>query len=261
VKRAINPYLGRVASSVGEKDPRRAIRALVCSQRTPGESLDAMALKLGISRIIEQKLPFDGGLFRLPDGELVIKLNSESSYFRKRFTLAHEIGHLLLKTVPAFRGSHHGDENLERTCDSIAAELLMPSDEIADFVCRLGRPSSGNLKRIASEYAVSVHAAALRLHYDLRLWKCAIGMWSLVPSAKTLWFVGPRRWNIVPDSGLLGRAAKAGGAVIATDLWRSGEDTERVLFDLLSIGYERIVGLVFFVSSFGGNIIGHERTP
>jgi len=234
---------------VGEREPRRGLEVFVRARRSGNESLDALARKLGVTRIIEQRLPFEGGLFQLPDGELVIKLNSESSFVRKRFTLAHEIAHLLLNTVPAHRSANRTDEDLERTCDLIAAELLMPTEEATDFISGLGSPSPENLKAIASRYTVSLQTAAIKVHSALRLWKCGIGMWNLSPTMKTLWFVGPKRWDSVqPDASLLERAASSNTSFHARDLWRRGEVTEPVWLNLLGVGGTNAIGLVHFVS-------------
>jgi Zn-dependent peptidase ImmA (M78 family) len=249
MKPQTNFYLDRIASAVGVRGKGRALERFVSSQRCGGESLESLARKLGVSRIAEERLPFDGGLFQLASGELVIRLNAESSFVRKRFTLAHEIGHLLLKTVPACRGTKRTDEALERTCDLIAAELLMPTEEATDFVHRLGSPSPENLKAIASKYSVSLQTAALRVHYDLKLWKCCLGMWSLSPKMRTLWFVGPRRWdNVEPDPCLLGRAVSSKSSFQTKDLWRRGDLTESVWLNLLGVGDTSAIGLVHFVN-------------
>jgi len=73
--------------------------------------------------------------------------------------------------------------------------------DASNIRCVLDR---AKLKRMAAEYTVSLHAAALRIHYDLKLWKCAIGMWCTVPRPQTVWFVGPRRWDdTMPHQSLL----------------------------------------------------------
>ncbi len=249
MKPTSNPYLKRIASMVGEREPRRALEIFVRARRSGDESLDAVACKLGVSRIIEQRLPFEGGLFQLPDGELVIKLNSGSSFVRKRFTLAHEIAHLLLNTVPAHRSGNRTDEDLERTCDSIAAELLMPTEEATNYIRGLGSPSPENLKAIASMFTVSLQTAAIKVHNGLKLWKCGIGMWSLSPRMKTLWFVGPKRWDSVqPDVSLLERAASSNTSFHTKDLWRRGEVTEPVWLNLLGVGSTSAIGLVHFLN-------------
>lgn len=248
MKQLANPYLKRIASLVGEKDPSHAVEVFVRTHRSACASLEAMARKFGVSRIIEQKLPFEGGLFRLSDGELVIKLNVQSSFVRKRFTLAHEIGHLLLKTVPAFRSTRRTDAALERTCDLIAAELLMPTMETSDFVRCLGQPSPEKLRDIASNYGVSLQTAAIRVHDGLGLWKCSIGMWERSPMIRTAWFVGRHgRDAVEPDSCCLDLALASNRSILASDLWRRGGYTEPVRLNLFGMGSSRVLGLVNFV--------------
>jgi len=249
VKSSSNPYLERVARLVGQKDPTRAVEIFVADGSFPGEPLEALAHRLGVNRIIEERLPFEGGLFRLSHGELVIRLNSESPYVRKRFTLAHEIAHLLLQTVPAFRSTQRTDAALERTCDLIAAELLMPTTETADFVRGLGAPSPEKLRVIASKYSVSTQAAAIRLRDGLKLWKCSIGMWERLPSVRTIWFVGLRRRDRAqPDPCCLDLALASNSSVLTNDLWQRGESTCAVWLNLLGIGKCRVLGLVDFAN-------------
>ena len=249
MRMATNPYLQRVASFVREVNTTIAVRTFVSTNRQGAESLDDMARRLGVSRIIRERLPFEGGLLRLPDGELVIKLNAQSSFVRQRFTLAHEVAHLLLRTEPAFRGNRKSDVYLERACDVIAAELLMPSAEAADFVRDLGSPSPEKLSTIASRYSVSMQTAAIRVHNDFKLWKCCIGMWSVAPKIKTLWFVGPKRWdNVQPDASLVERATSSNASFQTKDLWRRGEVTEPVWLNLLGVGSTSAIGLVHFVN-------------
>jgi hypothetical protein len=249
VKPPPNPYLGRIGSLVGEKDPSRAVPVFVGAYRAPGESLDSLARSLGVSRITEQRLPFEGGLFQLPGGELVIKLNSESSFVRKRFTLAHELGHLLLKTVPAFRSTCRTDAALERACDKIAAELLMPSEDAIAFIRGLGQPSPEKLKIISARYAVSSQTAAIRVHADFRLWKCFIGYWERHPQIKTVWFVGQRRWDRVePDSYSLDLALSSKIPVQSKELWQRGPFTDPVWLNLLRDENGRVLGLVGFLN-------------
>jgi hypothetical protein len=249
VKASLNPYLRRIAFLTGGKDPSRVVQAFVRLHHADSESLDALARKFGVCRIIKQRLPFEGGLFRLPDGELVIKLNSESSFVRRQFTLAHEIAHLLLDTVPAHRSASHTDLHLERSCDLIAAELLMPTEDATVFIHGLGSPSPENLRTIASRYTVSLQTAAIRVCSGLKLWKCGIGMWSLSPKMKTLWFVGPKRWdNVLPAPSLLERAVSSNEPFTATDLWRRRDVSETVLLNLLGIGSTSAIGLVHFVN-------------
>lgn len=75
------------------------------------------------------------------NGSAVIVLNNNHTKVRKRFTLAHEIGHLVYReNIPALKDKAfiaHRDENSttgqdpeERFANKFAAELLMPEEEI-----------------------------------------------------------------------------------------------------------------------------------
>lgn len=232
------------------KTLRTEIAALVKRHHDPSEPLEAMALRCGVSKIIAEPLSFDGGVFQLPNGELIIKLNADSVPTRKRFTLAHEIGHLLLGK-PGLRSSCGRDQELERKCDAIASELLMPTDETISVVTSLGKPTPEKLKALASRFDVSLHAAAFRVHRDLGLWKCFIGCWQRRPEVKTGWFVGyRRRWDSVePDEHSLDLALASETSVQSREYWQRGPQAEPVWLNLLRLGKsDRVVGLVGFVN-------------
>jgi Zn-dependent peptidase ImmA (M78 family) len=251
MKFRVNPYLKRIALSVGEQDVDRGVQKFVQQKLSVSESLEGLARLLGVNEILEEKMTFEGGLFKLPDGKLIIKLNAKSPQSRKRFTLAHEIGHLLLGTIPGRRstqGSEHGsDASLERACDSIAAELLMPSEEAMLFIRGLGQPSPEKLREIASRYRTSLHAAAIRVHYDFRLWNCCIGMWERLPKIRTIWFVGRSRWDRTePDSYSLDLALSSRVSVCSDELWPQGPSTDPVWLNLLRNRDNEVFGLVGF---------------
>jgi Zn-dependent peptidase ImmA (M78 family) len=94
--------------------------------------LKCIARQLGIVRIEPRTMDADGYLGQTDKGELVIRYRHGASAERTRFTIAHEIGHMLLAKAqgrdlsdPAFRLSG-GDSPEEIAVNRIAAELLMP---------------------------------------------------------------------------------------------------------------------------------------
>ena len=112
------------------------------------------------------------------NGQAVIAVNalhSRHSYRRKRFTIAHELGHLILKhhgeffvDRKLFRDSisKQGTDKIERDANQFAAELLMPELMIrAQFketpVQDVDDPES--LKLLADRFEVSVQAMTIRL--------------------------------------------------------------------------------------------------
>jgi IrrE N-terminal-like domain len=253
MKRTTNPYLDKIASMVEERDTTRAVEVFVRSRRNSSDSLESLAHKLGVDEITEEKLPFEGGIFR-ENGRVVVKLNCDSSIVRKKFTLAHEIGHLFLETIPGPRSKKGSDVALERICDSIAAELLMPAEEAVPFIRGLGSPCPQKLRLIASKFGVSHQVAAIRVRDDFKLWKCCIGLWEWQTTVQTMWFVGERRWGVPePDSYSLQLAIDSTEPVRTTELWTRGGFTEQVWLNLLNTGSNRgsganrVLGLVAFV--------------
>lgn len=82
----------------------------------------------------------EGALTRTSRG-YTINVNENAAASRKRYTIAHEIGHILFDRLTGtyagtrHRGSHIpiGIEQEERFCQQFAAALLIPEDAIADF--------------------------------------------------------------------------------------------------------------------------------
>ena len=87
--------------------------------------------------------------FRIPGMPPLIFMNSRMPGDRYRFTLAHELAHLILHNHP------ESDEQMEQQADEFAAEFLMPAKEIRPH---LAYPSLGKLGRVKSHWKVSIKA-------------------------------------------------------------------------------------------------------
>lgn len=86
-----------------------------------------MAESVGISRIERAPgLPVAGMLVHVADVGLVAVVRADDPKARQRFSLAHEIGHALLHTRGVRSDLSCRDTEVERVCDRIAAELLLP---------------------------------------------------------------------------------------------------------------------------------------
>ena len=96
--------------------------------------LRGLALSHGITRIKEAQLEaLDAFLTPGDDGGYAVVLNSRHSRARRRFSLAHEIGHVLLaeqETEEQFRrpSCDATARPVERACNLLAAEMLMPAE-------------------------------------------------------------------------------------------------------------------------------------
>jgi len=125
--------------------------------------------------IVEEEL--DGSGYLLPIGELgaEILVNRDDREERKRFTVAHELGHWVLgltlkKKVGHFaqpKNVHHVET--EKWCDAFAANVLMP-----EFMIRTNVPHSDPVLAInlivdaAARFKVSEEAFFIRLWETLR---------------------------------------------------------------------------------------------
>ena len=89
----------------------------------PPTDLEAIAPRLNITGFRAEDVPFSGELRREGSGFAVV-YSSALSPARRRFTVAHELAHALFET--SGRNCPRVGRELERLCDKIAAELLMP---------------------------------------------------------------------------------------------------------------------------------------
>lgn len=95
------------------------------------------------------------------DEYFVIGFNQNDPWCRRRFTIAHEIGHLLFDHTCKRGGEDAGDN--EREADVFAAELLIPTILIKkDFA------KTPNVPELSKLYRVSAQALSIKLG-DARL--------------------------------------------------------------------------------------------
>lgn len=154
-------------------------------------NLRAAAFVLGVARIEERNLLEDGRT-EWTNGVPIIALRKDRPVTRKRFTLAHELGHVLLErgepAVVAARTRSLEPPDTEVLCDRIAAAILMPRNWIARLSDR-NRVTLSLLRLIGSHAAVSMAAAAVRVTdvsgrpCMLLRWRRTAGGWILMAMA------------------------------------------------------------------------------
>jgi Zn-dependent peptidase ImmA (M78 family) len=120
---------------------------------------------------------FSGFLFRSSDSAPIIGVNSNHPLTRRRFTIAHELAHLLLHP----KSGVHVDEGVFQMRDAratagtdqeeveanrFAAELLMPQSLLEADLQALGRiylDDETAVAMLAKKYRVSCQSMAIRL--------------------------------------------------------------------------------------------------
>lgn len=143
----------------------------------PPVPVETLARKAGADVRYE---PFDGQLsgmlYRSTDGA-VIGVNSLHASVRQRFTLAHEIGHLLLHqpdlhidehAFVVFRDleSSKASDPAEIEANQFAAALLMPADLLLRELSSLGKNPDVTeaIKHLSDMFCVSQEAMTIRLN-------------------------------------------------------------------------------------------------
>lgn len=153
--------------------------------------LQQIADALGVSQIARTSMVEDGRT-TWDDGRPRIELRSDRSAQRSRFTLAHEIGHILIardETVARRTHQLEGDD-VEKLCDWIAASILMPRRWIAEYA-RRDRYNLSLLRLIANKADVSLSAAAVRLA-EVSERTCVLLRWQR----------SPKRWLVIGQAAV-----------------------------------------------------------
>ena len=148
-------------------------RLALWSDKVPSDVLSERPVNLktlgsywGVKAVIERQLDVGGLLYRHDADRSTIFLKQDDVLGRRRFSWAHELGHIVManRASPqvACRKVNNNNRALERCCDLIATEILMPQDsfmEVTDQSCWSLRA----VRSLASTFQVTVQAAARRL--------------------------------------------------------------------------------------------------
>ena len=166
---------------------RRKIREMVETLLKDSNITEAPVPVWEIARAKGAKIAVDslegdlsGFLFR-DANQKVIGVNTHHATVRQNFTVAHELGHLLLhdqeqlhvdRAFPTVRlrddASSRGDDDAEKEANLFAAELLMPHNFVRrDLQDRDGLDLYDDdfIPDLAARYGVSVQALMFRLQY------------------------------------------------------------------------------------------------
>ncbi len=104
----------------------------------------------------------------MADARPIVVVNQGDSQGRRRFTAAHELGHILLNHHDTFHVDLDSNEGsppnynwrFERSANDFAAALLMPEELVRRSV---ENRVQSDLKGLAREFDVSLQAMSIRL--------------------------------------------------------------------------------------------------
>lgn len=150
-RRAGNP-------STVESAVRKVANDLLRGIRCPPTDLDAIMRRVNVTRHEPREDIVGSGALVKDEGGFKILYYAKMPYVRKRWTIAHELGHAVFEGTgpnPPRRG-----RELERLCDMIAAEILLPRTYLATRM--RGDMCLKNVLELANEFETSVAATAIR---------------------------------------------------------------------------------------------------
>lgn len=142
----------------------------------PPVNIEAIIRAMGIE--LDKKAELDdeiaGQLAKLPEGKFKISINKADTYYRQRFTMAHELGHYLLhahligdgvddskayRSVPTGQFYNEAITRHEETqANQFASRLLLPKS----VVTTLAYPGA-TIKEISVKLQASIPATQIRL--------------------------------------------------------------------------------------------------
>lgn len=161
------------------KFARKLVESHVNCNLGPNDRLWQIARQLNVSQINSGASRSDGFVKQLADGSYAVYYSGNLSIARRRYTVAHELAHLVLdqfvphvssKNSLVQRGSV--SSVLERSVDRIAAELIMPRELVCnslEYECREEMLARGELnkyrvvRRVQEILGVSLSAMIFRL--------------------------------------------------------------------------------------------------
>jgi Zn-dependent peptidase ImmA (M78 family) len=127
-----------------------------------------IAKNLGIC-VTYESLPVElynlRGFCHSEDGFALIVINRNHPIELQRFTMAHELHHLIYDSchVPFSCGSYNQNNIVEQNAEHFAAELLMPNHLVQKLFSYLPNINYLTINLVASHFKVSYEAAAIRL--------------------------------------------------------------------------------------------------
>lgn len=129
----------------------------------PHVKLYDITKKLGVKIIMVPDLGWYGQIQVTNQSAAIIWVKKEDTIERKRFTIAHELGHLFLHDV--CRVEYYRDKTFSGTpeetqANQFAANLLMPQWMIEEYMCGT---TNDDIKQLSSAFRVSEIAMGFQL--------------------------------------------------------------------------------------------------
>lgn len=250
------------------------------SDLTPPFSLKPLIEHFGIEGVRERPLDRDACL-RAEAGRLFIDVNSMYPLVRRRLSIAHEIGHLIVKECSPEVPWGDADPATEALCNRLAGTLLVPELALKRYfesASTLGdwqHPiRCSTVVAAASAFGISVDAMAARVFHELGLAPGIVAIiWRFMENAvrpgsgkairiASAWHKSRDRTYIprnktLPAGSLIARAFRGNGVISGIEQLSLG--TLRGRFRLEALGFG--LGLSFEDTGGHGAVLSLAHPP
>ncbi len=168
-------------------------RRLTEGQKLPPTDLEAIFPRVDILECHADPDMLTAGELRQAEGGFEIAYNQSESENRQRFTIAHEIAHAVMERT----GPHcpRRGRELERICDLIAGQILVPEEALAATV--KSPLNLTEISRLARLFKSSLTMTAIRCAQQYRV-ACA-----QVEHDEIVWFAGTNNFGLRRPAGQL----------------------------------------------------------
>ena len=148
---------------------KQVIAELMQGVACPPTDLEDVARKIGVLEISYESFPGSGELHKKKSGYRIV-CSSDQPHSRQRFTVAHELAHVILERTG--RNAPRTGSSVERVCDMLAAECLMPTS-----LFEAGLPTTlalSDVEHLSRVFDTSIPATAIRCTHFRRV--CIFGV-------------------------------------------------------------------------------------
>jgi len=192
----------------------------------------------------------------------IVTIRDQSDPRRKRFSLAHELGHWNYHRGRSFEcrvddwvEGYSSKPVEEREADKYASELLMPKYMFDPLARKLKRPTFDGIKDLADKFNTSITATAIRL-VNSNSWPLVLVCHS---KSGRVWFNRskdvPERWFpqkvLSPDSmafdQVFGNEERIRAQKATADTWFDNREAERyeIIEDAMRISSNQVLSLLW----------------
>lgn len=239
------PYIDLVEENVSPERIAQKIRSFLNIENGPIRSIIDTIQRLGV--IVHFFVPpysikIDGVSFITRKGYPIILINESISDSRKVFTIAHELGHLILH----YKYMVSDNRDVEGEANLFASELLMPSIAIKTSLYNLDIQKLCNLK---AYWRVSLKSLLYRANSLSCVTKDQYRRWMMKYNANKWYLEEPYEFSIEKPT-LLNK--------IFNLYFTRLEYTEEELLDLLDLSEDKII---YFYGLNEVNIRFSKRSP